>query len=253
MVDHKERAREAAKRGWSPPGVARTVSQVVGRNVSYLRQEAGLTQEELAAAMTDLGFGWRRQTVTEVEAGHRPVSIEELAAVSALFDMPPEAVVVAAGLVPGPSTGDAVSLGKRVLSSADWISLWNAGPVVKPPARERRVAIDRLTAGMRRPWARLWRRSRGQPAPAFAQARKEAQAARSRHPGPTYMSQEDVDVRVVRPLWMAKESLKLRAGVPYVARDELEADALGKEPGVQRISRQAAYRLRKGRADEGGR
>ena len=47
----------------------RTVSAVVGQTVSALRQAAGLTQAELAAAMREMGFPWQRQTVATFPAG----------------------------------------------------------------------------------------------------------------------------------------------------------------------------------------
>jgi transcriptional regulator with XRE-family HTH domain len=50
----------------------------VARNVAIMRTIRRLTQRDVAARMTELGFDWRQQTVARVESSQRPVTTEEL-------------------------------------------------------------------------------------------------------------------------------------------------------------------------------
>ncbi|CAN5323761.1 hypothetical protein BH20ACT24_BH20ACT24_16110 [soil metagenome] len=226
----------------------RTVSEVVGANVATLRRALGLSQEDLARAMALLWFRWHRQSVAEVEAGRRPVSIEEVAALGAYFGMRPEALIVAPGIQAGSSP---VRVGATVLTGQHWAALWQA-PGLEPPGPVRRAAIDLLVGKLERPWARLWRR--GAPGEAFVRARDLVLGARTRHPGPIFLlrGNEPLIMSTSRPPWAQSVSISLIPGEPYVARDEIEAELLGKlaERGrVRRISRQQAWKLRKGAKD----
>src|SRR5262249_31938080 len=60
----------------------------IATNLSALREEAGWTQAQLAQAMTDLGFDWKRITVAEVEGADRRGSLEELLGLAALYPLP---------------------------------------------------------------------------------------------------------------------------------------------------------------------
>jgi transcriptional regulator with XRE-family HTH domain len=57
-------------------------ADAVARNVTAARARQRLSQEQVAEAMRDLGFGWVRQTVTEAEKNRRRISIEELLGLS---------------------------------------------------------------------------------------------------------------------------------------------------------------------------
>ena len=59
--------------------------EVIGASVKRLREEGGWSQDALASKMTALGFPWRQSTVTEVEAGRRPLQSEELLALPIVF------------------------------------------------------------------------------------------------------------------------------------------------------------------------
>lgn len=50
-----------------------------GRRLSYLRGEAGLTQQQLADVMRERGLKMHRSTIGKIEAGERVVSIGEAA------------------------------------------------------------------------------------------------------------------------------------------------------------------------------
>jgi transcriptional regulator with XRE-family HTH domain len=63
-------------------------AQAVGENVRRLRDEAAMTQAELAEVMSDLGFDWKRITVAEAERGSRRLQLEELLGLAALFGQP---------------------------------------------------------------------------------------------------------------------------------------------------------------------
>jgi len=56
------------------------LDRLVGRNLRGIRDEAGLSQAEVAEGMAAGGFPvWTKQTVADVERGARKVSLDELA------------------------------------------------------------------------------------------------------------------------------------------------------------------------------
>lgn len=225
-----------------------TVSEAIGRNVSTLRRAVGLTQEELATAMTEVGFGWLRQTVTEVEAGRRSIAIEEVAALAALFDLDPFHVLLSPGSqVPNPY--GSVQVGGATLSIHQWQALWAPRSQFEPPKGPKRAAIDALVGHVERPWARLWRKRGGHPGLPFREARERALTKRVRVPGPIFVSDEPVEFMTSAPPWSVELRIRLEPGVPYVPRDEVELEHISRvleAPGLaRRITRQEAYRLRR--------
>jgi transcriptional regulator with XRE-family HTH domain len=50
-----------------------------GRRLRYMREEAGLTQQQLADVMREAGSKMHRSTIGKIEAGERVVSIGEAA------------------------------------------------------------------------------------------------------------------------------------------------------------------------------
>lgn len=232
---------------------AKTPGEIVGAHVRDLRRAAGLSQGELADLMEQLGYSWVRQTVGEVEAGRRRLAWDELMSLSAIFDMAPTA------LIAGPSqstTYGEVKVGERSIPAAEFAALWTwprlptEGPL-KGPARQ---AVDRLLegSGIRRPWADQWRGEDGAPGLGFRDARDKALAGLSRYPGPIYVlvGDEPVETGTTVPPWGTNVRFRLEPGEPYVARDEWEAERLAemeKQGFVRRISREEAYRIRKGK------
>ena len=234
----------------------RSVSEIVGLNLAALRGVIGASQEELARAMASLGFAWHRQTVTEVEAGRRGVTVEEVAALAAYFDMSPLALIVSPSSMLNWSAGvTGVRIGSRVIRNGDWVNLWSSRetyPHDEPPRPHHRAAIDRLMRGVRRPWAKLWRERGGVAVSSFAEVREKRLRRRRRHPGPVYALtiDEPLTRSVGRPPWGEAYSISLFPGEPYTARDEFEAIELARmeQDGVVRnISRQTAYRMRQAR------
>lgn len=70
-----------------------TVRQHFGRHVRDQRQKATLSQRELAAQMNAAGFSWRQTTAAKVEAGERPVPVEEVVALATLFGVSIDSLV----------------------------------------------------------------------------------------------------------------------------------------------------------------
>jgi transcriptional regulator with XRE-family HTH domain len=230
---------------------ARTADQIVGGNMRALRLAAGLTQGELGAAMVDLGFPWRsRQTVAEIEAGRRAVTLEELVAIAAYFDMPVNTMLTGAGTAI-PHSDREVWVGNRTVKADAWTLITTPRTDQEPPNEIIGPAIDDLVGDLDRPWSRRWRELGGHPAAAFADAWKERSARRMRQPGPIYVIADGVEgpvsfSTVVGP-WSQTIPITLTPGVPYAARDESEAEALAdreRQGFVKRLSRQQAYRLR---------
>ena len=232
------------------------VSELVGQNLKALRVAAGLTQGELAAAMKAIGFKkWHRQTVAEAEAGRRNVTIEELVALAAYFEMPIRAFLVSPGSTI--EIPDGIDVGDRSLKPVDWINVVEQGrsPMQKPPPLARR-AIDALVGTLPRPWADEWRRrSRTEKtAPkAFMASRAELLRTRATYPGPHFLWEGEGDLTraTTIPPWGTGVAFTLQPRVPYVARDEHEAQELLSiiedlpQLKLRVISRQEAYRLRK--------
>jgi transcriptional regulator with XRE-family HTH domain len=66
-----------AQAGTGPEGI-------VVRRVRDLRTKAGLTQSQMAAEMTARGFSMVQSTIANIEAGHRPVRLNEAVALAAV-------------------------------------------------------------------------------------------------------------------------------------------------------------------------
>lgn len=64
--------------GLKPAKGSRFPSRVFGDNLRDFRGIRRLSQEDVAARLTELGHAWKRTTVSEVERGRRSVSIDEL-------------------------------------------------------------------------------------------------------------------------------------------------------------------------------
>jgi transcriptional regulator with XRE-family HTH domain len=246
-------------------GEALKVSELVGHNVRALRQAAGLTQDELAAAMQHLGLRWVRQTVAETEAGRREPTIAELVAIAGYFEMPLHALLLAPG---GQIPTDEIEVGGRTVPIGMWAGLvTNVNPPNTPPEPIAERAIDALTSGLERPWAEAWRAAVREwkekdlstddpearpphPEGSFARSWEELTSKRRPYPGPTFLYEGEGELVQSFNLgpWARPVYFRLTSGEPYVARNDVEAERLLQlaEAGtVRKISRQEAYRLRK--------
>jgi transcriptional regulator with XRE-family HTH domain len=64
----------------------------VARNVRWLREGRGLSQQQLGSDLDLHGFGMLSTTVAELELGARPLRLNEVAAIAAYFGLPIEAL-----------------------------------------------------------------------------------------------------------------------------------------------------------------
>lgn len=60
---------------------------VLSRRLKIVREEAGITQREVAAWMTAEGFPMVQSTITKIEKGQRPVSLNEAVALAGVLDV----------------------------------------------------------------------------------------------------------------------------------------------------------------------
>jgi transcriptional regulator with XRE-family HTH domain len=65
-----------------------TPEQFIGRQVRMLRQINGWSQHDVAEKMRAYGYQWSQATVTRLEAATRPIRLNELADLAALFGVP---------------------------------------------------------------------------------------------------------------------------------------------------------------------
>lgn len=59
----------------------------VGRNLRTLREARGMTQAELASAVTERGLPFRQQTIVKIEQGHRPLRLREAHEIASALDL----------------------------------------------------------------------------------------------------------------------------------------------------------------------
>jgi transcriptional regulator with XRE-family HTH domain len=65
-----------------------TPEQMTGQVLRSFREGAGESQEQLARAMVRRGHrGWRQSTVAKTEAAQRPLRVNELVDLAAIFDV----------------------------------------------------------------------------------------------------------------------------------------------------------------------
>lgn len=82
-------ATSKANQGRIQPLPELTVDQAVGRGVRALRLARGWTQTQVAQGMTIAELkGWRRTTVTSLEAGQRRIGLDEALALAHMFGVP---------------------------------------------------------------------------------------------------------------------------------------------------------------------
>jgi transcriptional regulator with XRE-family HTH domain len=86
--------KEAAEGG----GIRRqTVKETVAGNVRAYRGMRGMDQADLAERMKSLGIKWHRATVSEVEHGHRQVTITEVVGLALALDVTVEQLLDSRG------------------------------------------------------------------------------------------------------------------------------------------------------------
>lgn len=68
------------------------LEKIVGQRVRQLREAAGLTQQELGASLFLHGEPLHQTTVAKLEAGTRPLRLNDVGALAAFFDVPIESL-----------------------------------------------------------------------------------------------------------------------------------------------------------------
>lgn len=61
--------------------------RIVGDNIATLRKARGMTQEELAAGVSEHGLSMRQQTVVKIEKGQRPLRLQEADLIGLVLDV----------------------------------------------------------------------------------------------------------------------------------------------------------------------
>jgi transcriptional regulator with XRE-family HTH domain len=65
-----------------------TPEQQIGRLVRLLRQGRGWSQQDVAEKMRSYGYQWSQATVTRLESATRPIRLNEVVDLAALFGIP---------------------------------------------------------------------------------------------------------------------------------------------------------------------
>src|SRR4051794_35884755 len=66
---------------------------MAGENVGVLRRGSGMTQTELAEAVSERGIPFRQQTIVKIEKGQRPLRLREADAIAAALGVDLAALV----------------------------------------------------------------------------------------------------------------------------------------------------------------
>jgi hypothetical protein len=105
---------------------ARSLRQVLADGVARVRSERGLGEEEAAALLRSFGLlGWQAGTLTQVEAGVRPLAVEELILLCAAYG-------VSAAELAGPDPEPVeLTAGARLPASAVRAVLADGGEVLR--------------------------------------------------------------------------------------------------------------------------
>ena len=77
----------------------------VAKSIRSLREGRGITQQQLGSDLSLSGFGMHQMTVARLEAGVKPLRLNEVAAIAAYFELPIEALWQAGGEILS-KTGD---------------------------------------------------------------------------------------------------------------------------------------------------
>lgn len=78
----------------SPSGHTETPEQIAGRQLAWLREERGWSQAEVARRMEASGYHWHQTTVGRIESGKRPLRLNELVQLAAMFGVSPIRLIV---------------------------------------------------------------------------------------------------------------------------------------------------------------
>ncbi|WP_433699268.1 helix-turn-helix domain-containing protein [Nocardiopsis sp. CA-288880] len=68
--------------------------QQIGQNVAVIRGQQGVTTEQLAQRLTDVGVPIKASAITKVEKGQRRLTVDELVALAVVLDVNPSALML---------------------------------------------------------------------------------------------------------------------------------------------------------------
>jgi transcriptional regulator with XRE-family HTH domain len=88
MVNAIESNQERLSRDDSVEVEPITLNRISSLHLRRLRKRSGWTQARLAESMSFVGMKWKQVTVAETEAGRRSLTLDEIAALAALFGEP---------------------------------------------------------------------------------------------------------------------------------------------------------------------
>jgi transcriptional regulator with XRE-family HTH domain len=74
-----------------------SADQRLGHNLRIFRERKGISQRELAEAMSARGHAWHQQTVTRIEAGSQAAKFSEAADLSEIVGVPLDRLTLASG------------------------------------------------------------------------------------------------------------------------------------------------------------
>ena len=66
---------------------------VIGKNIKFIREQKGITQELLATRLQLEGIDMTRSAVAKIEVGQRHVYVDELVAIQKIFNVPFEEIL----------------------------------------------------------------------------------------------------------------------------------------------------------------
>jgi transcriptional regulator with XRE-family HTH domain len=78
----------------APVGRTATPEEIAGRLLASLREERGWSQAEVARRMEAYGYNWHQTTVGRIESGRRPLRLNEVVHVAAMFGVSPFQLLV---------------------------------------------------------------------------------------------------------------------------------------------------------------
>lgn len=64
----------------------------MAKRVRLLREGRGISQKEFGEGLLPYGFGMQQRTVAKLEAGTKPLRLNEIAAIAAYFEVPIESL-----------------------------------------------------------------------------------------------------------------------------------------------------------------
>ena len=119
--------------------MASRLQTVIGQNIKRLRENAALTQAEVAEEMARKGFPWRKETVFQSESEKRSVSVAEILGLCLVFGSPMDAMLLPKGTeLSKTSRQHQVQISESlVLNGKEMLHLIQAG-AVKPPTKKDR-------------------------------------------------------------------------------------------------------------------